>query len=302
MNPTVFKKLPGPVLVGFAAFLWATDALVRYPAISNVDPTVIVLVEHVLAVLILLPWVLRRYRKQFFALTPKEWASAVFCGGAGSAIATLFFTASFKYINPSVAVLLQKLQPVMVVAIAYLFLGERPSRKFYIWGSLALMAGIALSFPDMDFKFLSKGVEFRSLGVQYALGAALIWAASTVFGKILLKRTAPTLATFWRFFFGLITLCAMMSASGQGQSSMTFYHDTNILLFLIYLGLVPGLWAMVTYYNGLATTPASVTTFIELLYPIGAVILNTLFLHTPLEPFQIGAGSVLLLAVTMLAL
>jgi drug/metabolite transporter (DMT)-like permease len=58
---------------------------------------------------------------------------------------------------------------------------------------------------------------------------------------------------------------------------------------------------MLIYYRGLSRTPASVSTFIELVYPIGAVILNTAFLHTPLVPIQIIAGLILTFAVAMIS-
>jgi drug/metabolite transporter (DMT)-like permease len=309
------KTLSGPLLVGFAAFLWATDALIRYPAIDQVDPTFIVFIEHALAVLILFPWLYFKNRNEILSLSPKEWLAAIFSGMGGSAIGTVFFTASFLYINPSVAVLLQKLQPVMVVLIAYLFLGERPDRKFYIWGLVALGAAIVLSFPDMNFRFLTGGMDIESKGVQYAFGAALLWAASTVSGKILLKKTSTAVAVFWRFFFGLIALIFLMAAAKTGNpfaspgahtsvSAMlgSFWNPSSpMMLSVLYLSLVPGLLAMVVYYSGLSRTPASVTTFIELVYPIGAVILNTAILHTPLLPVQTFAGLILVGAVAMMS-
>ncbi len=291
----------GPVLVGLAALLWATDGLVRYPATGSLDPTLIVFVEHVLAILILGPWIALKYRQQLFSLNLKEWFAAIFCGGAGSALALLFFTASFKYINPSVSVLLQKLQPMMVVVIAYFLLGERPSKKFYIWGGVALVAGIILSCPDLDFKFVRSGLDLHSLGIRYALGASFIWAASTVSSKVLLKRTPPTLATFWRFFFGLISITLLLSLTHQSLRWEVF-RPKGTFFFLAYLSLIPGLWAMLVYYSGLARTPAIVTTFIELLYPILAIVLHTVFLHTPLQTTETIAGVVLLFAVTMLSL
>lgn len=294
------KNLGGPLLVGTAAFLWATDALIRYPAIGSVDPTFIVFVEHVLAFFILLPWMLYKYKNQLFSLNSKEWISAIFSGVGGSALGTVFFTASFLYINPSVAVLLQKLQPIMVVLIAYLFLGEKPMRKFYIWGVVALFAGVVLSFPDFNFRFLSDGLELRSKGIHYAFGAAFLWAASTVSGKILLKRTPASLAIFWRFTFGMIALAILMALAKQNMSWHAM-KDSTTCFSILYLSLIPGLFGMCIYYLGLSRTPAGVTTFIELLYPIGAVVLNTIFLHTPLEPVQIGAGLLLVLAVGMIS-
>lgn len=293
------KNISGPFLVGFAAILWATDALVRYPTSGKVDPTFIVLIEHILGVLILLPWLLYKHKNSIFSLNAKEWLAAIFSGIGGSAIATLFFTASFLYVNPSVAVLLQKLQPVMVVMIAFLFLGERPAKKFYCWSLVALAAGIILSFPDLNFNFLSEGLSIHSKGIQYAFGAALLWAASTVSGKILLVRTPATLATFWRFFFGLLALSAVMFLAKDTPPLTSMSQSLSFAL--LYLSIIPGLLAMLIYYSGLSRTPASVTTFIELIYPIGAVALNTIFLHTPLGMVQTIAGSILLVAVAMIS-
>jgi DME family drug/metabolite transporter len=294
------KNLNGPILVGLAAFLWATDALIRYPAIDRIDPTFIVFVEHVLAVLILLPWLYLKSKKDIFSLNPQEWLAAIFSGIGGSAIGTVFFTASFLYINPSVAVLLQKLQPVMVVVIAYMLLGERPERKFYIWGLVAIGAAVVLSFPDFNFNFISSGVDLHSKGIQYAFGAAFLWAASTVSGKILLKKTKPSVAAFWRFFFGLVALTVLMFSAKSTPHHLTQVSG-DTLFPLLYLSLIPGLLAMLVYYTGLSRTPASVTTFIELVYPIGAVILNTAILHTPLVPVQTVAGLILVAAVAMIS-
>jgi drug/metabolite transporter (DMT)-like permease len=293
--------MKGPVLIGLAAFLWSTDALVRYPAVSSIDPTFIVLVEHLIGFLLLLPWAAIRYKEKFFRLSAREWLAAAFCGIGGSALATIFFTASFLYVNPSVAVLLQKLQPLMVVLFAYLFLGERPARKFYRWGLVALLAGIVLSFPDLKFKFLFHGVDLRSKGIQYAFFAALLWAASTVGGKVLVQKVPPILATFWRFAFGLIALCFLFYLTGNTGSWKALLPNAA-LVSLLYMSLIPGLLAILTYYSGLAKTPANIATFIELLYPIGAILLNTLILHTPLDPVQTIAGTVLLIAVTFISI
>lgn len=297
-----FLNLPGPLLVGTAAFLWSTDTLVRYPAISNNDPSIIVLVEHILCVLILLPWMIYKFKNQIFSLSTKEWFSAAFSGIGGSAIATVFFTASFHYINPSISILLQKLQPIMVVLIAFILLGERPAKKFYLWGTIALLSGVILSFPDLNFKFLTRGpLDHHSLGIYYAGLASLLWAASTVFGKILLKRTPTSVATFWRFSFGLIGIIGLLILSKTQVQLSSIFSQTN-LLPLLYLSLVPGLIAILFYYSGLAKTSAIVTTFIELVYPIGAIALNTYFLHIALNPVQTGAGIVLLFSIAMISL
>ena len=192
---------------------------------------------------------------------------------------------------------MQKLQPVFTVLLAYLMLGERPQKKFYFWALIAIGAGFVLSFPDFDTRFLWERGSLHAKGVIYALSAAAIWSVSTVAGENFLKRTPPSLATFWRYFFGTITLAIILNMAHVPFPGMGALTSTPTLVALLYLSIVTGIIPMLAYYAGLAKTPASVTTFIELIYPISAVILNTLFLHTPLSTVQMGAGGVLLIAV-----
>jgi drug/metabolite transporter (DMT)-like permease len=138
-------------------------------------------------------------------------------------------------------------------------------------------------------------------GLAYALSACVIWGFSTVAGKSLLARTNATIGTFWRYFFGLLTLSAiLLLARVPLERDQLLSYDSVVTL--TYLSLVSGLIPMLAYYGGLKRTRASVATFIELLYPVGAVVLNTVFLHTPLSAVQMAAGAVLLFAVTMITL
>lgn len=295
------KNWLGPIFVGIAAFLWATDALFRFPAVSEINPTVLVTVEHLIALAVLAPWLWLRRGKQLFSLGPAEWVAAAFIGAGGSALATVLFTASFRYINPSVTILLQKFQPILVVVVASIFLGERPGPRFLRWASLALLCGVLLSFPDFDFRFVSETFSFKSRGALYAVGAAAIWALSTVAGKGLLKRVPADVTTFWRFFFGAFTLLLLLLMAGI-ELPLEALRQPKIMTALVYMGLVPGLIALLAYYRGLSSTPASVATFVELIFPVSAVALNSIILKIPLTTTQLVAGAILLFAVTRISI
>jgi drug/metabolite transporter (DMT)-like permease len=290
----------GPLLVGTASILWATDALFRFPAVNAIDPVFIVLVEHGLGTAALLAPLALIARGGAFAMGAGEWVGLLLIGAGGSALATVFFTISFLHVNPSVAILLQKLQPVLVVILSYLFLGERPGRRFAVWAPAAFLSALWLSFPDLDFGFLRGGLDVRARGVFYALAAAGLWAVSTVLGKAVLNQVPPLVATFWRFAFGLLTLAGLFALSG---ASVPWHAlgDRRLAESLAYIALIPGVAAMLAYYAGLRRTTASLTTFVELLFPVGAVVLNTIFLGAALEPRQLVAGAALLTAVTLMS-
>lgn len=290
----------GPILVGLAALLWATDAVVRYPLVQRgVDPVLIVFFDHCLGVALLTPYLFLKHAKTTAKITVAQWAGLFVLGGGGSALATVLFTASFQYVNPSVSILLQKFQPILVVLLAMLFLGERPKRGFYLWAGIALAAGLVISFPDLNFNFIGE-YSLSSRGTFYALGAAALWGLSTVVGKGVVGKLPPMVVTYWRFVFGLVTLGGMLLFS---RSSFTLpLDDPFILRSFLYLALVPGLIALILYYQGMRRTAATTTTFMELLFPVGAVAINTFYLKTPLLPAQAAAALVLLFAVTRISL
>lgn len=291
----------GPTFVAFAAILWATDALVRYPLIQGgIDPTFVVFVDHLIAVVLMTPFLVYRFRGQLTRIKLPQWISLALLGGGASALATVLFTASFRYVNPSVSIILQKLQPVFVVLLASIFLGERPKRSFAIWAPLALLAGVAISFPDFDFSFVESDT-LTSKGSLYALSAAGLWALATVVGKGVLAKLPPMIVTYWRFVFGLITLAIMLPAMGHSLFDFSPLQNGDVLKSILYVALVPGLLALILYYQGMKRTTASKTTFMELLFPVTAVTINTIVLKTPLMPIQAAAALVLLFAITQIS-
>lgn len=287
----------GPGFIALAALLWSTDSVFRKPTVDAVDPTLIVLVEHAIGVALLLPWIAYRHGRRAFALRPVDWISAGIAGVGGSALATVAFTAAFRDLNPSVVILLQKFQPLVVLVLAMVVLKERPPRALFLFGPVALVSATVLVFPD--FRLADMAFDPRSRGALLAIAAASLWGVATVAGKALLRNLTPDLATFWRFTIGALTLAAMAVA---GSAPWTPVADPAVRMPLLYMSIVPGLVAFLAYYRGMARTPASTATWIELLFPVGSLLLNTFVLGMPLSAVQLAAGSVLVASVLVVTL
>jgi DME family drug/metabolite transporter len=296
--PSSSKSYLGPFLIGIAACLWATDPLFRAPTVQVVHPMFMVLFEHAIGTLLLGLWCFLRKHGKMTDMPFSAWVALFIIGAGGSAAATVLFTASFRHINPSVAILIQKIQPVLVVIFAFLFLRETPKRGFWAWALVALASVTVISFPELNFGFIfNGGVDWHSKGVLYAAAAAGIWAIATVAGKWAVNSVPPSIVTFWRYLFGLVALVVVMTAARETVPPWEVLKVPAIYQSLLYMAFVPGILSLVCYYNGLQRTTATTATFVELIWPISAVILSWIFLKQSLAPVQIFAGVVLLYSV-----
>ena len=107
----------GVAAVAVAAGLWGTDALLRRPLAQSTEAATIVLGEHVILVLVLLPIVVAALPALWRA-GPRYVAAGVVVGAGSSALATILFTEAFVQGDPVTPVVLQKVQPLIAVSLA----------------------------------------------------------------------------------------------------------------------------------------------------------------------------------------
>ncbi len=263
--------LPPVAVVALAASLWGLDGLVRKPLATALAPATIVLWEHLIALAVLSPTVpaaLRTLRR----LSPRSVVAVVVIGVGASAGATALFTEAFAlagrhgdFITPLV---LQKLQPVIAVGLAVLLLGERVRPRFGLYAAVALAGAWLLTFAQPWHTPVATA-EAAAL----ATGAAALWAAGTVLGRLVGIEAAPRELTTLRYVFG--TIGAFGILWWTGSPAAPGWHN---MLGLALLALVPGLLALRLYYVGLAGTPAARATFAELAFPATAAVVGVLFL------------------------
>lgn len=289
-------KRYAPWLIVAAAMLWATDAPFRVYLTEELPAGIIVLSEHILIAVFALPLFLR-YRHELKRLNWKHWLAILFIGFGGSALATVFFTKAFAYVNPSVAILLQKTQPFIAILLAWAILKERLVKGFYVWALVGIAGAYLISFPAVR----PEGLSFAggTLGVVYALLAAFLWGGSTVFGKFVLKTVSYPLMTAVRFLTALVFLFGLALWQGTLSAYQSFTVKDGAFVGII--ALLAGLLSLWLYYRGLKDTRASVSTISELAFPFSAVIVNWIFLGAQLELVQIVGGLVLLVAITRVA-
>jgi len=281
-----------PFFVILAAVLWGIDGIVLRPSLYTISVPLVVLIETGAATLLMTPFFVRRLPelKDFKHI---DWLSFLAVALFGGAIGTMAITKALfyvNYINLSIVVLIQKLQPVFAISLAALLLKERLPRIFFLWGGLAISGAYLMTF-GLRLPFLDPGNK-TALAALFALIATISFASSTVFSKRALKNVEFKLGTYLRFLFTALIMVVIVAGSGSFSVSLISPKQWLIFGLIIFSSGAP---AIFLYYYGLNHITASVATICELAFPLTAILLEYLVYGKVLAPVQ-WAGIVILLA------
>lgn len=268
--------------------------MMREPLAEQMPAATIVLYEHLFIVLCLLPWLPSAVRG-FARASARVKAALIVIGGGSSALAATLFTAAFAVGDPITPPVLQKLQPILAMLLAAVFLRERITPRFGWFAIPAVLGAWLLAFADP----FAVGIESATAALL-ALGAALLWAAGTVFGRLAGSELEPSQVTALRFLFGLVA--AGLIVAVRGAPVVFAPVTTSNVLLLVLLALVPGLLSLLVYYQGLRATPASRATLAELAFPVTAALVGVVFLGQGLVPSQWVGFGIVVAAVTAMSL
>jgi len=284
----------GPVAIVFAAFLWSLDALLRQ-SLYSLPSMFIVFAEHALGVLLTLPWLIR-FWPRIMKLDRKTWLSIFWIAVFGGLLGTLAYTRALsyiQYINFSVVVLLQKLQPIFAIVLARIILKEQFKGRFLLWAAMALVGSYFVAFPDIVPKWQDGGKNVWA-GLL-AVGAAFAWGSSTVMGKYSLRELDTRIVTPLRL--GLTTLLSGIYLLFFGQYESMSQVNSEQVFYLIAIALSSGAVALSIYYFGLKRVEASQATILEMFWPISAVIIDWVFFDHALSWSQIAGALIMLTAI-----
>ena len=291
-------KTFGPLFIIIAALLWSADALLR-TTLYSLPPAVVVFYEHLIGfgiLLILTPKWFGDLRK----MTKKEWIAISLVSLFSGALGTIFYTAALgkvNYIQFSVVVLLQQLQPIWAITASAILLKERVTKKFLLWALVALVAAYFVNFKDMTVN-LQTGAGTAIAGL-FAVLAGVLWGSSTAISKYVLNKVHFLTATALRF--ALAPIFALGFVFSMGQSASLTQMTIPQLQTLLIIAFSTGMLALAIYYYGLKRTPARVTTICELVWPASAVFIDYVYFHQTYSNTQILGIVVLLFAIYQVA-
>lgn len=265
-----------PFTIIIAAALWGLDGIVLRPSLYTLPVPLVVLIESSIVAILLSPFFIRKV-KSLKKLQFKDWLSFFAVALFGGAIGTMAITKALffvNFVNLSVVVLIQKLQPVFAITLAALLLGERLKKEFFLWASIALLGAYLMTF---GFKLPNLYTGDKTpIAALFSLIAAISFGSSTVFSKRALKNVGFEIGTYLRFLISTIVMIIIVLSLGEFHTISSITHKQWIVFLII--AFTTGGPAIFLYYYGLKSTPASISAICELSFPLTAVLLEY-FVH-----------------------
>ena len=290
------KNLPALAVIG-AAILWSLDGYIRQNLFA-LPSFLIISLEHVIGAIIFFPLLIKGWA-EIYTLSQRGWISVLWISICGGVLGTFFYTKALsyvEYIDLSVVVLLQKLQPFFAIALAAVILREKITKRFFILAVTAVVGGYLITFGNNP---IANWNDKTIIAALLALLAAFSWGSSTVLGKHALNQISFMTITALRLTItAAITLFIIISNSQYELiTEMSFTNWSYIILIVISSGSI----ALFIYYYGLNHLPASHVTIYELFWPLSAVTIDWFIYERVMTAYQFIGAIILLTSIFLLS-
>jgi drug/metabolite transporter (DMT)-like permease len=289
----------GIFAVIIAASLWGVDQVLIRPNLFHLENiAMIVFLEHLIGFIIMSTFCWYGI-SEIKKLDLKDWGSFFWVSLFGGAIGTMAIVKALilvQFNKIAIVALLQKLQPVFAIIVAIIILGEKPTKKFYLWAVVALIGSYFVTFgfgtPDLT---IGNNVFMAAL---YALLAAFAFGSSTSFGKHALQKVSFRTGAYIRFGMTTVIMFAILLLT----NAFSFFSKVVLkdIGFFVLIAFTSGALAMFLYYFGLKRITASVSTFCELAYPVTAIVLDYIINKATLSMGQWLGALLIIVSVVMI--
>ncbi|MBB5411000.1 drug/metabolite transporter (DMT)-like permease [Paraburkholderia sp. HC6.4b] len=234
------------------------------------------------ATLALVCAVLGLFRRELFSWKMLGLASL---GGAAIVVNWVLLFAAYSRASISMATAVYNTQPFMLVGLGALVFRERISASTIAW---LVVAFVGLVFVvKVEPAVLAVPGQYL-VGVAYAVGAAAMYAVSSIITKRL-KGTPPHLLALIQVSLGVLLLAPFVRFDALPANGAQW-------LELIVLGVVHTGLMYVLLYGAIQKLPTSMTGALSFIYPVVAIIVDRLAFGQTLAWIQVLGAALILLA------
>jgi drug/metabolite transporter (DMT)-like permease len=279
---------PAYVLLFAANLVYATSYVATRIVLDDLPPALLALVRLVVGAAILVPGAR--------ALAPAGEAPArgdawriAWMGVVGFAGAFALSHWGLARSTATNAALLIIAEPLSIMALSPLLLGERLRRREVAGGALALLGAVLVVLNGVPGLTVTLAPHWRG---DLLLGlAGLAYGAYTLIGRGVLARHSPLLVTARSIVWGAVVMVPLAGAEWLGGARPRL--SPGAVVGALYLAVVITAFGYLLWNWVLARVSAPRVAIFVTVQPIGGAVLGVTLLHEPLTVFTV-AGAVLI--------
>jgi drug/metabolite transporter (DMT)-like permease len=221
-------------------------------------------------------------------LDPAGWLLLALLGASGMFGYNYFFIKGLSLTEAGVASVIVGFNPCLTYLGLALFFREKITGRGLLGFGLALSGAVLVITRGRPTDILA-GTLGR--GEMLVSACAVCWAAYSLWGKLILRRLSPLMATTWATIFGL----AFLGPAAVWEGGPGLHHSPAGWGGLAFLGLLGTALGFTFYYQGILCLGARRAAVFINLVPVFGILSGWLILDESLGWF-LAAGLVLVLA------
>ncbi|MBU6081670.1 MULTISPECIES: DMT family transporter [Allobacillus] len=277
----------GPYLaVAIGVLAVSTSAI--FVRLADAPPSIIAFYRLLLAVVMMLPLILWKYRDEFIKITKQDWLYTA-AAGVFLAFHFIFWFESLELTSVASSTVLVTTQPIFAFIGTYIFFKERFTSGAVFSMLIALTGSFIISWGDFQISGMALFGNFLAL-----MGAVTI-TGYFLFGQNVRQRLSLATYTFIVYGFTTVTLLIYNMIT---RESFTGYSDETWIYFFV-LAIIPTFFGHTLFNWALKWVSASTVTMGILFEPIGASVLAYFVLNELVTWSQFLGGSIVLFGLAL---
>jgi drug/metabolite transporter (DMT)-like permease len=276
-----------------ANVMYGTSYVAARIALGSLPPATLALVRLLLAIALLV------------ALAPRGRPGPRRAPADRARIASmgiLGFTAAYALAHWGVnlstvtnAALLIVVEPIAVIALSPLVLGERPGRTEAAGAALALFGTVLVVLNGVP--GLTRHIAPHWQGDALLVLSGVAFASYTLIGRDVLARHPPFAVTLWSLVWGAVATVPFAAAEWVGREGIAV--TPAAIAATLYLGLVISGAGYLVWNWAIQRVEAPHAAVFLTIQPVVGACLGVLLLGEPFGPFTLVGGALIVVGLTL---
>jgi drug/metabolite transporter (DMT)-like permease len=285
---------PAYALLLAANLVYATSYVATRVVLDDLPPALLALVRLVVGAAILVP-VARALEPAVRAPARGDAWRIAWMGVVGFAGAFALSHWGLARSTATNAALLIIVEPLSIMALSPLLLGERLRRREVAGGALALLGAVLVVLNGVPGLTLALAPHWR--GDLLLVLAGLAYGAYTLIGRGVLARHSPLVVTARSIVWGAVVMVPLAGAEWLGGARPVL--SPGAVAGALYLAVVITAFGYLLWNWVLARVSAPQVAIFVTVQPIGGAVLGVTLLHEPLTVFTLVGAALIVLGLCL---